>query len=129
VTSLNFNATPERFLVSKNLEAESRRIMRQRMIHYVAMLILMFCVWGHVSEAFDHWDNTFQTGSDVEYGTVFVVLVVGAAVAFIRIVARALPTFSACCYVPPLFLAPTVPARRTAALSNHSPPPPLRIRS
>jgi hypothetical protein len=123
----NFNATLERFLVSKSLEAESSGIMRQRIIHYVATLILMFCIWGHVSELFDHWDDTFQTGSDVEFNTVIVVLLVGAVIAFATIIARTLPPESATFCVRLLFSPCTRRARDTARLIIHSPPPPLRI--
>ena len=51
------------------------------------MLILTLCIWGHVSEIFDHWDNTFQTGNDIEYSTVIVVLIAGAVIAFAHVAA------------------------------------------
>lgn len=38
------------------------------------------CIWGHLSELFDKWDHTLQTGSDIEYTSVIVVLVVGAVI-------------------------------------------------
>lgn len=85
--------------------------MRQRIIHYVATLILMLCIWGHVSELFDHWDNTFQTGSDVEFNTVIVVLVVGAVITIASIFARTLPAESATLCLWLLFSPCTRPAK------------------
>jgi hypothetical protein len=42
---------------------------------------------GHISEVFDHWDNTFRTGNDIEYSTVMVALVVGALICFAHLFA------------------------------------------
>jgi hypothetical protein len=66
------------------------RKMRRRLIHLGAMLVLTLCIWGHVSEIFDHWDNTFKTGTDIEYSTVLVVLVAGAVLVLSPIAAAAL---------------------------------------
>jgi hypothetical protein len=90
------------------------------------MLILAICVCGHVSEIFDHWDNTFQTGSDIEYSTVIVALIAGAALRLTYVVAVTLRTVSTRCLVS-LFIA-CLPSAATLAVSiNHSPPQPLRI--
>lgn len=62
--------------------------MRRRVLHFGSALILVLCLWGHVSELFDHWDNTFRTGNDIEYSTVIVVLVAGAVIAFSRVLAN-----------------------------------------
>lgn len=91
------------------------------------MLILTLCIWGHVSEIFDHWDNTFQTGNDIEYSTVIVVLIAGAVIGFAHVAALVLRTVSATSYVVPLLAACGLAALSPAAFVGHSPPPPLRI--
>jgi hypothetical protein len=91
------------------------------------MFILTLCLWGHVSEVFDHWDNTFQTGNDIEYSTVIVVLIAGAAIGFAHVAALVLRTVSATSHVLPLFAASTFAAFHPARFIGHSPPQPLRI--
>jgi len=49
------------------------------LIHLGSVLILAVCFCGHVSEVFDHWDHTLQTGNDVEYTATIIALVVGTA--------------------------------------------------
>ena len=101
--------------------------MRQQFIHYGTTLILTLCIWGHVSEIFDHWDNTFQTGNDIEYSTVIVVLIAGAVIAFAHVAALALRTVSAMSYLLPLLTACPPATPRPPAVIGHSPPQPLRI--
>ena len=101
--------------------------MRQQLIHFGAAVILTLFVWGHVSEIFDHWDNTFQTGNDVEYSTVMVVLIAGAVIGFARIAALVVHTGSALSYLLPLFSARPLAAKSPAAFICHSPPLSLRI--
>jgi len=55
--------------------------VRRKLIQLGTTLIVTLCIWGHVSELFDHWDNTFRTGYDIEYSTVIVVVVAGAVIA------------------------------------------------
>jgi len=57
-----------------------QRKVRARVLHLGTAFILSLCIWGHLSELFDHWDNTFRTGNDIEYSTVIVALVTGAAI-------------------------------------------------
>ena len=101
--------------------------MRRRFIQFGTTLILMVCIWGHVSEIFDHWDNTFQTGNDIEYSTVIVVLIAGAVIAFADLAAIALRAVSVTAYLLPLFAASPLAAPSLAAFIGHSPPPTLRI--
>jgi hypothetical protein len=90
------------------------------------MLILTLCIWGHVSELFDHWDNTFKTGKDIEYSTVIVVLVAGAVIAFTHVAAVVIRTFSSTSQQSVFAsCALTIPSR--TAFISHSPPLPLRI--
>ena len=101
--------------------------MRRRLVHFGAIIVLMLCIWGHVSELFDHWDNTFQTGKDIEYSTVIVALAAGAVLAFAHLSAAAIRRITA---VPRLLLL--VPADFPCLPPSYisggcSPPPPLRI--
>ena len=109
-----------------NLEAAQGQVRRQ-LIHYGAGLILALCMWGHVSEMFDHWDNTFQTGNDIEYSTVIVVLITGSVIGFGRIAALALRTVSATSDLLTLFCAALASTPSPVAFISHSPPQPLRI--
>jgi hypothetical protein len=99
--------------------------MRQRFIHIGVILLLTACVWGHVSEFFDHWDNTFQTANDVESGAVIVALIAGAAFCSEHILLRAIRKVSAK-FLPQL-LVTIFPLRTPILLVIFSPPPPLRI--
>jgi hypothetical protein len=101
--------------------------MRRRLIQFGTMLILTLCIWGHVSELFDHWDNTFQTGNDIEYSTVIVVLIAGAAIAFAHVAAVVLRIVPATSSLLASFAAYFHAAPNTAAFIGQSPPPPLRI--
>ena len=92
------------------------------------MFILTLCLWGHVSEVFDHWDNTFQTGNDIEYSTVIAVLVAGAAIALGRLAELVLRKVSIAPYRLPLFASCSqLAASKAVDFIGHSPPTPLRI--
>jgi hypothetical protein len=80
-----------------------------------------------VSELFDHWDNTFQTGNDIEYSTVIVVLIAGAAIAFAQVAAVVLRTVSATPWLLSSFAAYLHAVPNPAAFIGQSPPLPLRI--
>ena len=101
--------------------------MRRKLIQFGAMLVLTVCVWGHVSEIFDHWDNTFQTGNDIEYSTVIVALIAGAVFGLARVAAAVLRAVSATLFVLPLFVTCLPSPPSLAASIGHSPPQPLRI--
>lgn len=101
--------------------------MRRRLIQFGTTLILMLCVWGHVSEIFDYWDNTFQTGYDIEYSTVIVVLVAGAVIAFAHLAAALIRLVSATPRLMPYFGPCRVNAPSLSAFVGYSPPRPLRI--
>ena len=101
--------------------------VRRRLIQFGTTLILALCVWGHVSEIFDHWDNTFKTGYDIEYSTVIVVLIAGAVIAFAQFAAALIRRVSATPSLSPLSGSCPHIARSLAAFIAHSPPQPLRI--
>jgi len=54
--------------------------MRSRTSCALAMLILATCIICQVTEMFDQWDHTLQTGNDTEY--TFVVLALCAGIAY-----------------------------------------------
>lgn len=101
--------------------------MRRKFTHYGTLLILMLCIWGHVSEIFDHWDNTFQTGHDIEYSTVIVALVAGAVISFVRLAAVVVRTFSIRSHQLLFFGSDFLDTYGRTAFISHSPPAPLRI--
>ena len=86
------------------------------------------CAFGEVSEMFDPWDNTVQTGNDIEYSTVIVVLVAGADIAFARVALRVLRNAAVTAYRL-LAVAPYVHHLTSKAINfiGQSPPQPLRI--
>jgi hypothetical protein len=43
--------------------------------------VLLVCIGSHVSELLDTWDQTFQTGNDIESTLVVLALTVGVALA------------------------------------------------
>lgn len=53
--------------------------MRSRASRITATLILAICLICHISEMFDQWDHTLQTGNDTEYTFVILALSVGIA--------------------------------------------------
>lgn len=115
--------TPSMLLIGKRYENK----VRIRFVQFGTTLILALCVWGHVSEIFDHWDNTFKTGCDIEYSTVIVVLIAGAVIAFARVAAALIRGVSATPCLLPLSGSCHLIARSFAAFVAHSPPGPLRI--
>jgi len=106
---------------------ERQRNVRRRLIQFGTTLILMICIWGHVSEMFDHWDNTFQTGNDIEYSTVIVVLIAGAVIGLADLAAIALRAVSVTTYLLHFFADSPLAAPSLAGFIGHSPPRTLRI--
>ncbi len=43
--------------------------------------MLFVCVGSHISELFDYWDHTFQTGNDIESALIVLALTAGVALA------------------------------------------------
>jgi hypothetical protein len=101
--------------------------VRRKVIQLGTTLILTLCIWGHVSELFDHWDNTFRTGYDIEYSTVIVVVVAGAVIAFAHLLANVIRRVSATHFRLPLFSFYTLVLPIPAVFIGHSPPLSLRI--
>ena len=101
--------------------------MRERVIQIVATFILVLSLWGHISEIFDHWDNTLQTGNDIEYTTVIVMLVAGAGIVVAYAAARVARNSALTSCPLPVFASHTRATFRAADFIGHSPPRPLRI--
>lgn len=53
--------------------------MKSRASFLTASAILAICLVCHISEMFDQWDHTLQTGNDTEYTFVILALCVGIA--------------------------------------------------
>ena len=101
--------------------------MRWKLLQFGAFFVLALCVWGHVSELFDQWDNTFKTGNDIEYGTVIVVLIAGVAIGFRRIAVMVLSALAETLHVQSSLTVVAVATTNSTELISHSPPLPLRI--
>lgn len=101
--------------------------VRKTFIQAGSIVILILCLWGHVSELFDHWDHTPQTGNDTEYSTVIAVLAAGAVILFARSLTVWLRGTRATASLKPA-AALCAPLRFIATqLIADSPPCPLRI--
>jgi hypothetical protein len=57
-----------------------------RLLRWAVLIILTAMLGGHVSEMFDRWENTLQTGRDVDY----TVVVVAACAGTVFVVAKGL---------------------------------------
>jgi hypothetical protein len=115
-----FFFTPSPLMASKGK-------VRRHLLQFGAFLLLLVCLCGHVAETFDFWDHTLQTGSDIEYSLVIVVLIAGAGFGLTHVAAVAMRTVSllscllsslgaSCSWAPP-----------PVASTGYSPPQPLRI--
>jgi hypothetical protein len=55
--------------------------MRKTLLHSAALVVLAGMLGGHITELFDHWDHTLQTGRDVDYTVVIIAACVGVVFA------------------------------------------------
>src|SRR5437588_7017785 len=101
--------------------------MRRSLIRLGALAILLICLWGHVSELFDTWDHTLQSGRDIEYNSAIVGLVVGAVIV---VAGLALSLFRRRAVASALVSLPigTVQSLLTAPVLPTPSPPPLFLR-
>lgn len=51
--------------------------MRKTLLHSAALIVLAGMLGGQITELFDHWDHTLQTGRDVDYTVVIIAACVG----------------------------------------------------
>lgn len=100
--------------------------MRSRSSFITATLVLAVCLVCHVSEIFDQWDHTLQTGDDTEYTLVVIALCVGVACSLKWFVPRIILPDSlteAVSYPPP---HPLFSAQNNCSLAvSISPSPPV----
>jgi hypothetical protein len=62
--------------------------MKPRASFITVTLVLVVCVVCPVSELFDQWDHTLQTGSDIDYPIMILAACVGVAYLFARFVPK-----------------------------------------
>ncbi len=55
--------------------------MRRTLLHSAVLITLVAILGGHVTELFDRWDDTLQTGRDIDYSVVIVAACAGIAFA------------------------------------------------
>jgi hypothetical protein len=91
------------------------------------MLILAVCICSHVSEVFDHWDNTFQTGNDIESSIIIVALITGVVLGVAHVGAMLLRAVSATFCIVSLFAAGLSSSSSAVVSIGYSPPQTLRI--
>ena len=99
--------------------------MRRSLLQLASVLILVVCLGSCVSEIFDHWDHTMQTGHDTESTLVMLASLVGAVLVMAGVTASMASRFS------PAFLLPCASSGAggipQVITSGPSPPMSLRI--
>jgi hypothetical protein len=101
--------------------------VRRHLLQFGAILLLVVCLGGHVAETFDFWDHTLQTGSDIEYSLVIVVLIAGAGFGLTGVAAVAVRTVTLMSWLLSSLSASCSWAPPPIASTGYSPPQPLRI--
>ena len=101
--------------------------MRRQFLQFGAFVLLLVCLCAQFAETFDFWDRTLQTGNDVEYSLVLVVLVAGASfgVAHAAAIVMGSVLVMSCRLSP--FLTSFQCVMPSVARTGYSPPQPLRI--
>jgi hypothetical protein len=100
--------------------------MRRTLAKIGALIILLVCIGSHVSELFDSWDNTLQTGNDIESNLVIVAVVVGA-VLLSTTIARLLFRIGRLAFAPAALRVANLHSL-SAKLNLLRHPPPLSLR-
>lgn len=99
--------------------------MRGWLLQLAAALIMVVCLGSCVSEIFDHWDRTMQTGHDTESTLVLLAALAGAVLVMARVVANVAPRICSLYRLPcGRSEAGGIPQ---AIISGPSPPLSLRI--
>lgn len=110
-----------------SLQMASKGEVRRHFLQLGAFLLLLICLGAQVAETFDFWDHTLQTGNDIEYSLVIVVLIVGAGIGLTRVAAVATRTVSLMSCLSTSLGGSNSSASRPVANTGCSPPQPLRI--
>jgi hypothetical protein len=105
----------------------SKGKVRRHLLQFGAFLLLVVCLCAQVAETFDFWDHTLQTGNDIEYSLVIVVLIVGAGFGLTHVAAVATRTVSLMSCLLSSSGGSYSFAPPPVASTGYSPPQPLRI--
>jgi hypothetical protein len=105
----------------------SKGKVRRHLLQCGAFLLLLVCLCAQVAEIFDFWDHTLQTGKDIEYSLVIVVLIVGSGFGLAHVAAVATRTVSLMSCLLPAFDGSGSWAPLPVPTTGYSPPLPLRI--
>ncbi len=101
--------------------------MRSRVIQVVVLAVVMVCLWAHVSQVFDTWDHTLDTGNDIESSLAIVALCVGVCVVFVSILFRLFRNFVLGSCPSRVFQQLSLCILETVPILLSSSPPPLRV--
>jgi len=110
-----------------NRQKASKDTVRRHLLQFGAFLLLLVCLCAQVAETFDFWDHTLQTGNDIEYSLVIVVMIVGAGFGLTHVAAVLTRTESLLSYLLSSLGTVCSWASLPAASTGNSPPLPLRI--
>jgi hypothetical protein len=105
----------------------SKGKVRRHLLQCGAFLLLLVCLCAQVAEIFDFWDHSPQTGKDIEYSLVIVVLIVGSGFGLAYVAAVATRTVSLMSCLLPAFDGSGSWAPLPVPTTGYSPPLPLRI--
>ena len=104
--------------------------MRRGTLFTVVLLVGALLLGAQVSELFDTWDNTLETGNDIEFSVTVIALCIGACVLFAKLLLRSFQSLIVGLH-PFLFQErmDSFGSMREARciLLSPSPPPPLRV--
>jgi hypothetical protein len=101
--------------------------MKRRAIQAATLAVVMVCLGAHVSELFYTWDNSLQSGNDIEFSLVAVALCVGAAVVLVAVIRRLCDSWITSVGPAPRERPFSCPLRLTPTFLSFSSPPLLRI--
>jgi len=103
--------------------------MRRSTLFALVLLVVAVLLGTQVSELFDTWDNTLQTGNDIEFSLTVVALCIGACVLFSKLLLGRFRNLflglHAFFFREPMGSSDCVREVRCALLSPS--PPPLRV--
>lgn len=100
--------------------------MRKTLLHSAALIVLAGMLGGQITELFDHWDHTAQTGRDVDY----TVVIIAASLGVVFAVGKKLITGCIRLFSTSKLLdsnIPTFGARRVRPEPLDTGPPPLSL--
>jgi hypothetical protein len=100
--------------------------MRKTLLDTAALIVLAGVLGGQITELFDHWDHTLQTGRDVDY----TVVIIAACVGVVFAVAKKLVSAWMRLFGPARLLqisAPAFPGFRASPEPLDTGPPPLSL--